>query len=421
MLSFPPVYAAVTGIASDIAKCRIKLDQVRDGIWTEITEDNVHGNAAAAQYLPVLRKPNHFQTRIQFFQNWLTCLLLFGNTYVLKERWPNGIVRALYILDPNRVTPLITTNGDVYYRIGQDYLAGITEESLTQDNTLPAREIIHDRMEPFWHQLVGVSPLYAAGLAATMGNKIQAAATNFFNNQARPSGVLTAPGKITDETAARLKALMETGFTGTNVGKILVAGDGLQWSPLTMTAEHAQQVEQAKLTREDVGIAFHYPLSKLGGPAPQYADPEMVQLDYYTTCLQPRIEAIEMLLDQGLELPIDLATEFDLDNLMRMDTKAMFETNAKAKGFLTIDEQRRRINYAPTPGGATVYAQEQDHALEALYKRDQGPDPFGKASAPQAQPTPNPEPLMLPPARGLEIEDLDFFEAELTKELIASD
>ena len=420
MLSYPPVYAAVTGIASDIAKCRIKLVQLEDGIWTEVSEEDRHGNEIALQYLPVLQRPNGFQSRIQFFQNWLVSLLLWGNTYVLKER-ENGIVKRLYILDPNRVTPLLTTDGTVYYRLGVDYLAGINEDSLNDLNTVSAREIIHDRMECLWHPLVGVSPLYAAGLSATLGNKILANSTNFFNNQARPGGILSAPGEISDATAVRLKAATEAAIGGANVGKILVVGDGLKWESMTMQADHAQLVEQAKLTREDVGIAFHYPQSKLGGPAPQYADPEMVQLDYYTTCLQPRIEAIETLLDQGLELPQDLGTEFDLDNLMRMDTTALFESNQKAKGFLTIDEQRKRINYPTTPGGATVYAQEQDHALEALYKRDQGPDPFGKAAA-QVKPTA--QPPALPPAGELQLtenrgidEDTDIT-IDLLEELI---
>lgn len=394
MLSYPPVYAAVTGIASDIAKCKIKLVELQDEIWMEVTQDR-HGNEKALQYLPVLQKPNHFQTQIQFMQNWVVSLLLWGNTYVLKERNRDGIVTALYILDPNRVTPLLAGDGSVYYRLGADYLAGINEESLNELNTVSAREIIHDRMEGLWHPLIGVSPLYAAGMAATLGNKIWANSTNFFANQSRPGGLLTAPGEISDETAARLKTIVEAAASGVNVGKLLVLGDGLKWESMAMTAEHSQLVDQVKLTREDVGIAFHYPQSKLGGPAPQYADPEMVQLDYYTTCLQPRIKGIEEALEEGLELPSKLGVDFDLDELMRMDTKGLFDSNQKARGFLTIDEQRKRANYPTTPGGATVYAQEQEHALEALYKRDQGPDPFGKAAPKQIQ---TPQPPALPPA-----------------------
>src|SRR5690606_15139072 len=53
-------FACRTLIASDISKLRIKLvKKDENGIWEETT------NPA---YSPVLRKPNHFQNRIQFFE-----------------------------------------------------------------------------------------------------------------------------------------------------------------------------------------------------------------------------------------------------------------------------------------------------------------------------------------------------------------
>src|SRR5688572_26158216 len=56
--SFHAVFACMTLIASDIAKLRVKLvAQDSDGIWSEVT---------SAAYSPVLRKPNGYQTRIQF-------------------------------------------------------------------------------------------------------------------------------------------------------------------------------------------------------------------------------------------------------------------------------------------------------------------------------------------------------------------
>lgn len=82
LLSFPPVYACVTGIASDIAKNPIKLTEVdKDGIWNEVTD---------SPFLPVLRKPNHYQNHIQFIEQWVLSKLLHGNTYVLKQRDQRG-------------------------------------------------------------------------------------------------------------------------------------------------------------------------------------------------------------------------------------------------------------------------------------------------------------------------------------------
>jgi HK97 family phage portal protein len=410
MLSFSAVFACVTGIASDIAKCRIKLDREDDaGIWTEITA--AHGNSTIAPYLPVLRKPNHYQTRIQFLQSWIVSLLLWGNAYILKDR-TNGIVTRMYVLDPCRVTPLVAEDGSVYYQIKADYLSGMEEETVT----MPANEIIHDRMVCLWHPLIGVPPIYACGISATMGNRIQANSTKFFANASRPSGILTAPGEISDETAARLKLAFETNFSGDNIGRLAILGDGLKFEGMTMPAEQSQLIEQLKFTREDVAIAFRYPVSKLGGPAPQYTLPEQTQMDYYTGCLQPLIESVELLLDEGLEFPSDYGTELDLDNLMRMDTAALFDSNNKAERWMKVDEMRRRANLPPIVGGNTVYRQQQDFSIEAIAERD-ATHPL---TAPPNAPPPA-TPAEPPPAKSLDDDDLEaIYVTGLRKELIAA-
>src|SRR5262245_3407917 len=77
VMCFHADFACRTLIAGDIAKLRVKLvEQDDNGIWTETR------NPA---YTPVLRKPNDFQTRIQFFESWVLSKLQTGNTYVLKQ------------------------------------------------------------------------------------------------------------------------------------------------------------------------------------------------------------------------------------------------------------------------------------------------------------------------------------------------
>src|SRR5690606_20949887 len=96
-----------TLIASDIAKLALRLvEQTKDGIWVEVR------NPA---FSPVLRKPNGYQNRIQFIESWVLSKLQSGNAYVLKQRDGRGVVKALYVLDPARVTPLVSDSGDVFY------------------------------------------------------------------------------------------------------------------------------------------------------------------------------------------------------------------------------------------------------------------------------------------------------------------
>ena len=107
VLSYHAVYACITLIASDIAKLRMKLvEQDATGIWAEIE---------SPAYSPVLRKPNSIQTRIQFWEAWIISKLIRGNTYVLKVRDNRRVVVALYVLDPTRVVPMISDDGEVFY------------------------------------------------------------------------------------------------------------------------------------------------------------------------------------------------------------------------------------------------------------------------------------------------------------------
>lgn len=376
VLTHTAVYGCISRISSDIAKNRVKLvAKDDDGIWNEVE---------IPAFSPVLRKPNRYQTRVKFWEQWLTSKLIHGNTYALKERDDRGVVRALYVLDPCRTKPLVAPDGSVFYGLKRDALAGITED----DIAIPTSEIIHDVMEALFHPLVGVSPIFACGLAATQGIRIQSNSTQMFTNGARPSGILTAPGEISNDTAARLKSQWETNFSGANYGRVAVLGDGLTFTPMSITAEDSQLIEQLKWTAEAVCMAFGVPPFMLGIGAPPTSDVGKLMNIYYSQCLQRHFEAIEVLLDEGLELPKPYGTEFDTENLMRLDTATLYETLGKGIGFtlLTPNEGRKKLDLLPLDGGDTVYMQQQNFSLAALAERDRN-KPFAKPdpAAPAAE------------------------------------
>jgi HK97 family phage portal protein len=387
VLSYSAIYACMTLIAGDVAKLRIKLVEQKKGIWSE-----VEGNSP---FLPVLRKPNKMQNRIQFLENWILSKLMRGNTYVLKVRDQRGVVTSLYILDPNRVKTMVSDDGSVFYQLSSDNVTGIQN-----DVQVPSSEIIHDRFNCLFHPLIGTSPIFAAGVAATQGINIQNNSAAFFGNKSQPGGILTAPGAISTETALRLKADWQSNYTGENAGKIAVMGDGLTFQSLGMlSASDSQLVEQLKWTAETVCSVFHVPPYKIGvGAMPTNNNIQALNVEYYSQCLQALIEAAELCLDEGLGLDrVEgkmLGTEFDLDGLLRMDSVTQMDVLEKASGVMTIDEKRKKLDLAPRPGGNTVYLQQQNYSLEALAKRDAGPDPFGTAKAP-APPPPAPDPKML--------------------------
>src|SRR5690606_38695045 len=158
-------------------------------------------------YSPVLRKPNHYQTQQQFREAWIISKLIHGNSYVLKSRDARGVVTALYVLDPCRVMPMVSDTGDVFYQLNYPDAANLLpSEYPAEQLTIPAREIIHDRINCFHHQLIGVPPLCAAHWAAVKNLRILKSASEFFGNHSQPGGILTAPAGMTQEDADALKS-----------------------------------------------------------------------------------------------------------------------------------------------------------------------------------------------------------------------
>ena len=375
-LAYFAVFGCVTLIATDIGKLELRLvAEDGDGIW------NPTSNPA---YNPVLRKPNRYQTVNKFVEQWITSKLTAGNAYVLKQRDERGVVSNLYVLDPSRVTPLIAEDGAVYYDLKGDNLIGISSSDAGPGHlVVPAREIIHDPMVTLFHPLVGVTPLYACGLAAQQGLTIQTKSEQFFRGGSHPGGVLTAPGEIGEDQAQRIKAYWEENFSGANIGRVAVVGKGLKYEAMTVNAADAQLIEQLNWTAQQVCTCYHVPPALLDlGAAANVTDLEALLQKYHSQCIQSLLTNFEASLDEGLELKTPYGTEFNIDDLIWMVTATKTKAAAEAigAGALSPDEARKKwFGLGTVKGGHTPYMQQQNYSLAALAERD-ADQPFSKAA-----------------------------------------
>jgi HK97 family phage portal protein len=393
ILQYAPVHACVTLLAQDIGKLTLRLvEQNADGVWEE---------ASSPAFSPVLRKPNHYQTPTKFVEQWITSKLMWGNTYVLKERDARGIVIALYVLDPLRVLPLIAPDGGIYYQLQHDNLSGTLALVGDPDKFIvPASEIIHDRMVCLFHPLVGMSPIYASATAALQGLAIQNTSGLFFTNGSRPGGLVTVPAGMTDVQLAKAKADWESFNGPANAGKIAVVTADVKFTPLAMNAVDAELIAQLKWTAETICSVFHVPAYMIGAAE----IPRGVQLDamtqlYYSQAIQALTTNFETVLDDGLGLDgTPYGTEFDITDLIWMDTATKTKAAADAIGAGAMSPDEARLRYfglGPVEGGDTPYMQQQMFSLKALAQRD-AQDPFAiPTPAPMAVPALPPGQLAL--------------------------
>jgi HK97 family phage portal protein len=376
--SFHADFACKTLIARDIAKLRVKLaEKDADNIWSETT---------SSAFSPVLRRPNDYQTRNQFWESWVLSKLNRGNTYVLKVRDDRNVVIQLHVLDPMRVQPLISDDGTVFYRLSTDNLVG------TGEITVPAREIIHDRFNCLFHPLVGTPPVFASGLASMLGMNAQKASTLLFENASTPGGILTLPGEVSQEEEQRFKEQWETRFSRVNLGRVAVMTGGAKYEKMAMTHVEGQMIEQLKWSAEVVCSVYHVPPYKVGvGEVPVYNNVQALNVEYYSQALQSHIEEIEELLDYALGIGwgVGMGTEFDTENLLRMDstTQVTVLRDAVGASIMSPNEARAKFELKPVKGGESPLAQQQYYSLEALANRPAAPAP-----APVALPAEEPPP-----------------------------
>ncbi|NIJ84467.1 HK97 family phage portal protein [Xanthomonas arboricola] len=388
VLSYPTLYACFNRINSDIGKLPFVLKmEGDDGIWRV--------DAANTAYWPVLRKPNAYQTAQQFRETWVLSKLVQGNTYVLKGRDERGVVNRLWVLDPTRVQPMVSESGDVFYQLNYSSSNNLLPEGYPGDQlVVPATEIIHDRMNCFHHQLIGVPPLCAANWAAVKNLKILKDSTTFFSNGANPGGILTAPAGMSETDATEVKNYWNTSFQGSNAGKVAVIGADMKFTPFAFKAADSQLVEQMRYSDEQVCQPFGIPPFKIGiGSIPAGLAVDDLNQLYYSDALQAHIEAMEALLDDGLGIKRPRGVELDLEPLLRMDVGKQAEVESKlVEGEIkTSNEARKVFNLAPIDGGDTIYKQQQDYPISEIRNNklppvSTAPDPADDSESEEPQP-----------------------------------
>ena len=380
LLASPPVFACVSRIGQDISKCRLNLvQQTGPDIWEPTT------NPA---YSPVLRRPNPYQTIARLLEQWITSKLTTGNTIVLKRRDARGVVAQLHVLETASTSTLIAPDGSVFYELRPPAhdLTGLWAEDRSPV-IVPAREVIHDRWNCFFHPLQGLPPLYAAALAARQGLTMQEHATAFFAEGNQPNGILQAPQHTTPE---RMREIKEGWSTRTN-GVAVITGD-LKYTQLAISSVDSQFVEQLQFTEKQILGVFGMPMviynAAEGGAA--YGKNESVIQLYHDETLQPLMKGVEDGLDEGLDLAADLGTELDVDDLLWMDTPTRTKAAVDGiRGVLSPNEARRKyFALPPVKGGDKPMTQQQYWPYEALEDRGTAPPIAAPAPPPPAGPPP---------------------------------
>lgn len=356
------IYACVSIIAQEIARMNCY-------VWTR-TDEKIRRQRLHPHLDKLLRKPNSYQTKSDFWLYTIAALLLRGNAYWLAEM-KGGEVIAWHPVHPDSIrTHVNDTTGDVFYSIHQQPMKTIVKP----DQLIPARYVAHLRMFCTTHPLIGDSPITAAGLSMIHNESIKRQSQFFWQNMARPSGVLTAPEsiKLTEAEAAQIKERFASSSSEAAMGRPVVLGAGYVWTPLAVTAHDAELTAQLKLTIEDIARVFRMPMHMLGDlQGATFNNVSALQQSFIVQTLGFYMEHVQSQLDSFFNLGPDEYTEFDVEEAMlRPDFAARMEAMSKAiQGGVYSPNEARRMEHLPdVEGGEDVYLQAQMVPIRLQYK-----------------------------------------------------
>ena len=370
--SEPTVYSCIKYLSEDIAKVPVNVWKTTNSGRSLATNN--------ALYKLLNYAPNSFQSAFEYKQYSQTALMGYGNAYTLMPRNGRGEIDMLLPIHPNRVEIFEGQDGDVWYMISSNstFETGQLNNALPLYNgaiAIPSYLVWHMRWEPSGSGLYGASPIASQRDLISTALAQQEFSGKMMSNDARPSMVLKHPGRLKPDAAKRLKTAWDNAYQGSaNAAKTAVLEEGMDISTLSMNAVDAQFVEQRRFSTIEIARIFRVPPTKLMVmDRATYSNVEQENLAYITDSLMPIFERWESSMTRWLISDRErgkLVFEFDIERLMRGDSKARFDSYAAARqwGIYTSNEARRKEGLNPVPGG--------DMLLQPLNMTAAGNDPL---------------------------------------------
>jgi HK97 family phage portal protein len=383
------VEACVSAYAQTIAMCPGSHWRGNDDGGRELVR-----NSALSR---ILRRPNSYQTISDFKLGLVRSLYTKGNAYAVGLRNARNEIEELHLMSPDASSPRVAQNGELFYSLGGNE---IIERQLGVTPTfnplafVPARDVLHIRLHTPQHPLKGESPLAAVALDLAQARMMGSQQLAFYANQARPSFILSTDEKLTQEQMQQFKAVWDDHSKGLNQGKTPILSAGMKPFPLNVSASDMQFVEQQKLSKENIALAFRVPLQILGLGGTPFGSAELLMQSWISTGLGFALNHIEQGFDRLFGLsgePLEY-TEFDTDALLRSAMKDRIDALVRATqgGVFSINDARALEGMPAVPYGDEPRVQQQLVPLSAA------------AAIPSAPPAP---PAESQPAPGSDNQD----------------
>ncbi len=340
----------------------------------------------------IMRRPNSYQSMSDFMLNAVRWLYAEGNVYALALRNDRNEISELHLMASSQCSAAVADGGEVFYQLGGNE---IIERRMGPLPYVPARDVLHIRLQTPRHPLKGETPLMAAALDMAAGNATLQRQIDFFNNKAQPSFILSTDEKMTKEQIKELREAWDAQTRGEGAGGTPILAWGIKPNQVANTARDAQLAETMKASDERIALAFRVPLQVLGIGNNTYASTEALMQSWIASglgfCLNHVEEAFGQLF--GLRGMPDEYLELDTRALLRSSFQERMDGLAKAVqgGIYSPDEARALEELGQVHGGHGKEPRVQQQVVPLSWKEPQS-EPAAPA-APEPAPEIDPEEL----------------------------
>lgn len=335
------VYACVRLIAGAIASLPLAVyrrteagrERVRNDLWWLLNEQPCPTVSAAV-----------------FWEYLVAQMLLSGDALAEIERGRGGAIRQLIPLD-SRSVGIRRVEGRLRYEFCRD------GEWLGRDQD----DILHIPGFGF-DGTRGMSVIrHAAREAIGLALAAEAFSSRFFASGAHPDVALKVPGKMTQEQIDNLRRIWASKYGGAhNASLPIVLTEGTDLKEVTLSAQDSQLIEARRFQVADIARAFGVPPHMVGETDKSTSwgsGIEQQGIGFVQYTLAPHLNRIEQEINRKCFRTERLFVEFNVEGLLRGDSKARAEYYTRALGgtqnpaWMTPNEIRRLENLPPVAGG----------------------------------------------------------------------
>ena len=322
------------------------------------------------------RVPNDWQTQMEFVEQIVMHLALWGNSYTEIVPGEYGAVSKLNNLHPSRMQVERIENGRLRYRYNNPQTG--RDDRYTQD------QVMHVRWTPEPDGIKGMVPVEISRDAIALARALEIHASKFWANSARPGVVLQTDGSLTPETAERLRDNWERIHKGAERAyKTAILTNGLKVEPIGFSNESSQFESSRRFQTEEICRIYRLPLHLVQGEALS-GDIEAKGQDFLTYTLTPWLRRIEQAISRSLIVNDDMyVAAFDTKSLLRgnSNSRASFYSVMTGLGIYTINDCRKMEGLPPVENGDKHFVAMNTQTLEEAVRPK--PDPSQMPGAPQ--------------------------------------